>query len=61
MEVVALEDVTPKNELVATPEDSAALRATGSNSRRFKFSSQVHTSGGWFTRFYMLLHVMWCF
>jgi hypothetical protein len=39
LEVMALEDVTPKNELVATPEDSAALRATGSNSRRFKFSS----------------------
>jgi hypothetical protein len=39
LEVMAIEDVTPKNELVATPEDSAALRATGSNSRRFKFSS----------------------
>jgi hypothetical protein len=39
LEVMALEDVTPKNELVATPEDSAALRATGSNSRRFKFST----------------------
>jgi len=39
LEVLALEDVTPKNELVATPEDSIALRATGSHSRRFQFSS----------------------
>jgi hypothetical protein len=39
LEVMAIEDVTPKNELVATPEDSASLRATSLNSRRFKFSS----------------------
>ena len=39
LEVMALEDVTPKNELVATPEDSVALRATGSYARRFKFTS----------------------
>eukprot|EP01037_Dinobryon_pediforme_P001051 gene1051-1061_t len=29
LEVLALEDVTPKNELVATPADSIALRSTG--------------------------------
>ena len=39
LEVMAIEDVTPKNELVATPEDSAALKATSSNSRRIKFSA----------------------
>ena len=39
LEVMALEDVTPKNELVETPEDSAALRSTSLNSRRFRFSS----------------------
>lgn len=39
LEVLALEDVTPKNELVATPADSIALRSTGSHSRRFQFSS----------------------
>ena len=39
LEILALEDVTPKNELVATPADSIALRSTGSHSRRFQFSS----------------------
>ena len=39
LEVMALEDVTPKNELVSAPEDAAALRTTAANSRRFKFSS----------------------
>ena len=39
LEVLALEDVTPKNELVATAEDSQALRSAGIKSGRFKFSS----------------------
>jgi hypothetical protein len=39
LEVMAIEDVTPKNELVAAPEDAIALRSTGSNARRFIFSS----------------------
>ena len=39
LEVLALEDVTPKNEIVASAEDSQALRVVGANSRRFRFSS----------------------
>ena len=39
LEVMAIEDVTPKSELVASPEDVIALRSTGSNARRFIFSS----------------------
>ena len=39
LEVLALEDVTPKNEIVASAEDSRALRAVGANTRRFRFSS----------------------
>jgi len=39
LEFMALEDVTPKNELVSAPEDVLALQATASNSRRFRFSS----------------------
>ena len=39
LEVLALEDVTPKNELVATAEDAQALRTVGNNARRFRFSS----------------------
>jgi hypothetical protein len=39
LEVLALEDVTPKNELVATAEDAQALRTVGIKSGRFRFSS----------------------
>ena len=39
LEVLALEDVTPKNELVATAEDSQALRTVGIKAGRFRFSS----------------------
>lgn len=39
LEVLALEDVTPKNELVATPEDAQALRSVSVKAGRFKFSS----------------------
>ena len=39
LEVLAIEDVTPKNELVATAEDAQALRTVSINARRFKFSS----------------------
>lgn len=39
LEVLALEDVTPKNEIVASAEDSKALRVVAANSRRFRFSS----------------------
>jgi hypothetical protein len=39
LEVLAIEDVTPKNELVATAEDSQALRSAGIKSGRFRFSS----------------------
>ena len=39
LEVLALEDVTPKNELVATADDAQALRTVGINARRFRFSS----------------------
>lgn len=39
LEVLALEDVTPKNEIVASAEDSRALRVVGANTRRFRFSS----------------------
>ena len=39
LEVLAIEDVTPKNELVATAEDAQALRTVSSSTRRFKFSS----------------------
>ena len=38
LEVLALEDVTPKNELVSSPEDSKALQVIG-KSRKFRFSS----------------------
>lgn len=39
LEVLALEDVTPKNEIVASAEDSQALRVVGATTRRFRFSS----------------------
>jgi hypothetical protein len=39
LEVLALEDVTPKNELVATAEDAQALRTVGIKAGRFRFSS----------------------
>ena len=39
LEVLAQEDVTPKNELVATSDDSQALRAAGIKAGRFKFST----------------------
>jgi hypothetical protein len=39
LEVLAIEDVTPKNELVATAEDSQALRSVGIKAGRFRFSS----------------------
>lgn len=39
LEVLALEDVTPKNEIVASAEDSRALRVVGATTRRFRFSS----------------------
>jgi hypothetical protein len=39
LEVLALEDVTPKNELVASADDSQALRAVAVKSGKFKFSS----------------------
>ena len=39
LEILAIEDVTPKNELVATTEDSQALRSAGIKAGRFKFSS----------------------
>jgi len=39
LEVMALEDVTPKNELVANLEDSKALRNASIKAGRFKFSS----------------------
>ncbi len=39
LEVLALEDVTPKNELVATAEDAQALRSVAIKSGRFRFSS----------------------
>jgi hypothetical protein len=39
LEVLALEDVTPKNELVATAEDSQALRAGAIKAGKFKFST----------------------
>jgi T5orf172 domain len=39
LEVLALEDVTPKNELVATAEDAQALRNVGIKAGRFRFSS----------------------
>ena len=38
LEVLALEDVTPKEELVASPEDSKALRRV-SKSGKFRFST----------------------
>ena len=39
LEVLALEDVTPKNELVASAEDAQALRTVGIKAGRFRFSS----------------------
>ena len=39
LEVLALEDVTPKNEIVATAEDSQALRTVGIKAGRFRFPS----------------------
>jgi hypothetical protein len=39
LEVLAIEDVTPKNELVATAEDSKALRSVGIKAGRFRFST----------------------
>ena len=39
LEVLAIEDVTPKNELVATAEDSEALKTVSIKARRFRFSS----------------------
>jgi len=39
LEVLAIEDVTPKNELVVTAEDSQALRSVGIKAGRFRFSS----------------------
>jgi len=39
LEVLALEDVTPKNELVASADDSQALRVVGIKAGKFKFSS----------------------
>ena len=39
LEVLAIEDVTPKNELVATAEDAQALRSVGIKAGRFRFSS----------------------
>lgn len=39
LEVLAIEDVTPKNELVANAEDSQALRSAGIKAGRFRFSS----------------------
>ena len=39
LEVLAIEDVTPKNELVATAEDAQALRTVGIKAGRFRFSS----------------------
>ena len=39
LEVLALEDVTPKNELVATAEDAQALRTVGIKAGRFRFAS----------------------
>jgi hypothetical protein len=38
LEVLSIEDVTPKNELVASPDDSKALRTIG-KSGKFRFSS----------------------
>ena len=39
LEVLAIEDVTPKNELVATVEDSEALKTVSIKAGRFRFSS----------------------
>lgn len=39
LEVLAIEDVTPKNELVATAEDAQALRTVSIKAGRFRFSS----------------------
>ena len=39
LEVLAIEDVTPKSELVATDEDAQALRAVSIKAGRFRFSS----------------------
>jgi len=39
LEVLAIEDVTPKNELVATAEDAQALRTVAIKAGRFRFSS----------------------
>lgn len=39
LEVLAIEDVTPKNELVATAEDAQALRTVSIKTGRFRFSS----------------------
>jgi len=39
LEVLAVEDVTPKNELVATAEDAQALRSVGIKAGKFRFSS----------------------
>jgi hypothetical protein len=39
LEVLAIEDVTPKNELVATAEDAQALRTVGIKAGHFRFSS----------------------
>ena len=39
LEVLAIEDVTPKNELVATAEDAQALRNVGFKTGRFRFPS----------------------
>ena len=45
LELLAVEDVTPRDELVASVEDAQAMRAASSNSGKFRFSSAAIPKG----------------
>jgi len=45
LELLAVEDVTPRDELVASAEDAQAMRAVSSNSGKFRFSSAAIPKG----------------
>ena len=45
LELLAVEDITPRDELVASVEDAQAMRAASSNSGKFRFSSAAIPKG----------------
>lgn len=45
LELLAVEDVTPRHELVASAEDAQAMRTVSSSSGKFRFSSAAISKG----------------